>query len=63
MKRREPKIGDTAWIRLPQNAKIIRHNKKYGYTLRTDDGTEWCYFGKNEFIIVNLNSKKKGMIL
>lgn len=42
------KKGDRVFVRLPQNATIIRVNKRYGYTLKTDDGTEWCYFRNDE---------------
>ena len=42
------KIGDTVWVRLPMNAKIVRLNKQYGYTLKTADGAEWMYFGDED---------------
>lgn len=61
MKKREhiPKIGDEVWIKLPTNAKIIRYNKKFGYTLKTPDGVEWCYFSKDEFNVIQGGSHEK----
>ena len=44
------KKGDTVWVRLPMNAKIIRINKRIGYTLKTADGTEWLYFDDKDVV-------------
>jgi len=48
MKKLKLKKGDEVWVRLPANAKIIRVNKKYGYTLMTKDGDEIGYFDDTE---------------
>ena len=46
------KVGDTVWVRLPMNAKIVRFNKQYGYTLKTEDGAEWSYYGDDEVSVI-----------
>ena len=51
------KKGDVVYVRLPMNAKIIRVNKREGYTLRTDDGTEWAYFDDKEVTLVKVEKK------
>ena len=48
MKALKLKKGDTVYVRLPMNAKIIRVNKCEGYTLKTPDGTEWAYFNDED---------------
>jgi hypothetical protein len=52
MEKYKLKKGDTVWVRLPANAKIIRVSKRDGYTLKTKDGNEWCYFGDDEVVKV-----------
>lgn len=51
------KKGDRVWLKIPTNATIIRVNKKYGYTIKTDEdgGTEICYFGDSD--VEKLHSK------
>ena len=46
------KIGDTVWVKLPCAAKIVRVNKQYGYTLKTEDGAEWSYYGDDEVSVI-----------
>jgi hypothetical protein len=28
-----PEVGDLVWVSVPVNARVIRINKKYGYTI------------------------------
>ena len=42
------KKGDRVWSKIPVSATIIRVNQRYGYTLKTDDGYEYCYFDDTE---------------
>lgn len=42
------KKGDRVWVKVPVNATIKSFNKRYGYTLTVDDGSEMQYFGDDE---------------
>ena len=42
------KKGDTVYVKLPMNAKIVSVNKRIGYTLQTPDGTRWSYFDDSD---------------
>ena len=42
------KVDDTVWVQLPMNAKIVRLNKQFGYTLKTANGAEWSYYGDED---------------
>lgn len=50
MEKHKLKKGDRVWVRLSTNATILRVNKQYGYTLKTDDGNETCYFDDNDVV-------------
>ena len=55
MKKLKLKVGNKVWVRLPLNAIILRVNKKYGYTLKTENGDEYCYFDDNDVKKLKVN--------
>ena len=42
------KKGDVVYVRIPTNAEIVRVNQRYGYTLKTGDGMEYCFFDDSD---------------
>ena len=42
------KKGNRIWVKIPTNATIISVNKRYGYTIKTDDGVVYQYFDDND---------------
>lgn len=53
------KKGDMVWVKVPINAMIIRVNKKFGYTVRADNGDEHSYFGDDEVELLAQSERKK----
>lgn len=48
MKKLKLKKGDRVWANIPINAIIKSVDKKRGYILKEDDGTEYYYYDDSE---------------
>jgi hypothetical protein len=59
MEKLKLKKGDRVWVKVPTNATIKSVNKKYGYTLKCDDGTEFQYFTDDETDKIAPEQEKK----